>query len=364
MFLHNLHLYNFKSYNSANFSFTKGINCFVGNNGVGKTNVLDAIYYTCLTKSYFNSVDQQLIRHEQVSFKIESRFKLTNEQLQVKILLPKAQKKEVSVNDIKYDKISLHIGLLPVVMVAPDDNVLIYGGSEERRRFIDTTLSQVDRKYLEALQEYNKYLLQRNALLKQFAEQQYFDTNLLLAYDTKLAPLNTYIFNTRRKFIEILTPVFNNIYKQLSNENEKVSLAYESSLAEKEAVLMLKENIERDRIMKRTMEGIHRDDLVFNMNDEPIKKFGSQGQQKTFLLSLKLAQAFYLENELNKSPLLLLDDIFDKLDLTRSGNLLAYLHAHYKGQIFITDTQRARIEKHFGNEVDKVEIFEINNVLT
>ena len=363
MFLHSLHLYNFKCYKSATFNFTKSINCFTGENGVGKTNLLDTIYYLCLTKSYFNAVDQQLIRHEQVSFKIEGSFQEADEQLHVKCLLPKAQKKELWLNDIKYEKLSHHIGLLPIVMVAPDDQVLIYGSSEERRRFIDTTLSQIDRPYLEALQEYNKYLTQRNALLKQFAEQQTFDSNLLLAYDFKLAPLSTFIFGKRKTFIETLTPVFNTIYQQLSDGHETVSLTYDSVLNTKEAVNMLKGNIEKDRIMKRTMEGIHRDDLVFNMGDEAIKKFGSQGQQKTFLLSLKLAQAFVLEKALNKTPLLLLDDIFDKLDLQRSENLLRYLKANYKGQIFITDTQRQRIEKHFGDSISAVEIFEMDRSL-
>lgn len=360
MFLHKLHLYNFKSYAQVNFSFAKNINCFTGENGVGKTNILDAIYYLCLTKSYFNSVDQQLIRNEQPSFKISGKFMLNSEETEVKCLLPKAQKKELWLNDIKYAKLAKHIGLLPIVMVAPDDHVLIYGNSEERRRFIDTTLSQIDAAYLEALQEYNKYLTQRNALLKQFAEQQTFDSNLLLAYDVKLAPLNNYIFEKRKTFIAELVPVFNLLYNNLSSGNETVALEYDSSLHFKEGAALLKENIEKDRVMKRTSEGIHRDDLVFTMRGEAVKKFGSQGQQKTYLLSLKLAQAFVLEKALQKTPLLLLDDIFDKLDLQRSENLLQYLKANYKGQIFITDTQRTRIEKHFGNTINEIEIFEIN----
>jgi DNA replication and repair protein RecF len=245
-------------------------------------------------------------------------------------------------------------------MVAPDDQILIYGNSDERRKFIDNTLSQIDADYLEALQEYNKYLMQRNALLKQFAEQQTFDSNLLLAYDVKLAPLNNSIFEKRKNFIAELMPVFNSIYTNLSNGNETVALEYDSSLHFKEGAALLQENIEKDRAIRRTSEGIHKDDLVFTMRGGAIKKFGSQGQQKTFLLSLKMAQAFVLEKALNKSPLLLLDDIFDKLDLQRSKNLLQYLKDHYKGQIFITDTQRTRIEKHFGDHINEIEIFEIS----
>lgn len=361
MFLSSLYLYHFKSYEKQTYQFNKRIICFTGQNGVGKTNLLDAIYYLCLTKSYFNSVDQQLIKHQQVSFIVEGAFTVHNQLQKVKCLQARLQKKEFTVNEVRYEKLAQHIGLLPVVMVTPDDHILIYGGSEERRKFIDTTLSQIDRKYLEALQEYNKYLTQRNALLKQFAEQQYFDANLLLAYDIKLAPLNDFIFENRKAFIAAFTPVFNKVYAKLSSEKEQVTINYESSLHQQNGKQILLKNIDKDKIMKRTMEGIHRDDLLFEMNGEIVKKFGSQGQQKTFLFSLKLAQAFMLQDALEKKPFLLLDDIFDKLDAERSSNLLAYLYQNYEGQIFITDTQKTRLEMHFGDYINEVEIFELNN---
>jgi len=357
--LQSLRLYNFKNYRHETFHFSKSINCFTGENGAGKTNLLDAVYYLCLTKSYFNSVDQQLIRHEQVSFIIEGQFDVNSEPVQVKCLQPRERKKEFLVNEIKPERLSHHIGLLPVVMVTPDDQLLIYGGSEERRRFLDGTLSQINREYLEALQEFNKLLLQRNALLKQFAEQQKFDANLLLAYDRKLIPLNDSIYKMRKAFITELTPVFNSIYKTLSGEAETVSLAYSSDLDDCKAEQLYLRNMEKDRLLKRTTGGIQGDDLVFKIGSEPVKKFGSQGQQKTYLLSLKLAQAFLLEKNLDKTPLLLLDDVFDKLDALRSNNLLNYISSNYNGQIFITDTQRERLEHHFSGNLNSIEIFAI-----
>jgi DNA replication and repair protein RecF len=274
-------------------------------------------------------------------------------------LHPRERKKEFMVNEIKPERLSHHIGLLPVVMVTPDDQLLIYGGSEERRRFLDGTLSQIDRQYLEWLQEFNKLLLQRNALLKQFAEQQKFDANLLLAYDRKLIPLNDAIYKMRKQFIAELTPEFNSIYKTLSGEAETVSLAYSSDLDDCKAEQLYLRNMDKDRLLKRTTGGIQGDDLIFKIGNEPVKKFGSQGQQKTFLLSLKLAQALLLERNLNKAPLLLLDDVFDKLDSLRSKNLLEYISRHYNGQIFITDTQRQRIEHHFADSISRIEIFSI-----
>jgi DNA replication and repair protein RecF len=360
--LQSLHLYNFKNYTDETFHFAKAINCFTGENGAGKTNLLDAIYYLCLTKSYFNSVDQQLIRHGQPSFIVEGDFKINNEPLHVKCLQPRERKKEFSVNDIKYDKLSLHVGLLPVVMVTPDDSLLIYGGSEERRRFLDGTLSQINRTYLESLQEFNKLLVQRNALLKQFAEQQKFDANLLLAYDRKLVPLNDELYEVRKKFVAELVPVFDSIYNSLSGEKESVSLTYQSDLDDMKAEKLFLNNMEKDRLLRRTTGGIQGDDLIFRIDDEPVKKFGSQGQQKTFLLSLKLAQAFLLKKYIEKTPLLLLDDIFDKLDTMRSAQLLQYISAHYNGQIFITDTQKQRVEQQFCGMADKVQIFEIARI--
>ncbi len=359
MFLHSLHLYNFKNHSETLFRFHKNIVCFTGFNGAGKTNLLDAIYYLCITKSYFNATDQQLIRHEQVSFRLDGIFSASEENIQVKCLLPRERKKEIWANEVKYEKLSHHLGLLPVVMVSPDDHVLIYGGSEERRRFLDSTLSQMDRSYLEALQEYNRYLLQRNALLKQFAEQQKFDANLLLAYDVKMAPTGDFIFEKRKTFAEVFVPYFNTIYKEISGDSEQVAFNYRSDVSEKKMAEVLQENIDKDRLMKRTTGGIHRDDIEFMMDGEAIKKFGSQGQQKTFLLSLKLAQAHLLQTHLQKTPLLLLDDIFDKLDTHRSFQLLHYIRENYQGQIFITDTQRARIEQNFADAMNGVEVFEI-----
>jgi DNA replication and repair protein RecF len=328
--LSSIHLYNFKNYAEGNFHFKKTINCFIGENGVGKSNLLDAIYYLCLTKSYFNSIDQQLIRHDNPSFIIEGNFELPERNIYVKCLLPRDKKKEFSADDVKYNRLSEHIGILPVVIVTPDDQLLIYGGSEERRKFLDGTIAQIDKPYLESLQEFNRLLLQRNTLLKQFAEQQKFDYHLLLAYDTKLIPLNNLIYKKRKNFVEKLIPEFNSVYSTLSGNAESVNLFYSSDIEKNNAEQLFISNLEKDRFMKRTTGGIQTDDIIFKIGNEPVKKFGSQGQQKTFLLSLKLAQAHLIETHSDISPFLLLDDIFDKLDTKRSYNFLQYISKNYK----------------------------------
>lgn len=359
MYLHSLFLLDFKNHPHQTFQFNRKIVCFSGENGSGKTNLLDAIYLLCLTKSFSGLTDQQLIRHSAHSFVVEGTFSVGREQYVVKCYLARNQKKEFFLNHIKYERVSHHIGLLPAVMIGPEEQTLISGGSEVRRRFIDNTLSQLDRKYLENLQEYNRLIAHRNALLKQFAERQTIDTHLLQVYDQQLAPLSNQLYQARCHFINNLQPLLETIYKYLSADKESAGLQYQSDLHSSLPEVIFSENLSKDYVLRRTTGGIHCDDLIFTLNHVPVKKYGSQGQQKTFVLSLKLAQALLLEKHLEKPPLLLLDDLFDKLDAIRGNQLLHYLCTRYSGQIFITHTDKQKLEQAMSEWSDSVQYHEL-----
>ena len=314
MFLNTIHLTNFKNHEKQDFTFSKKVNCFIGSNGVGKTNILDAIHYICLTKSYFNPSDQQNIKFGNDFMRLDATTALVKEQYRITCRLPLGKKKDFSVNDIAYKKMSDHIGLMPVVMIAPDDNLLITGNSEERRKFIDNTISQVDRGYLDDLIVYNKYLDQRNALLKNINATGHKDNVLLENYDENLAKYGTAIYEKRKAALAELETIFSHYHQIVCLEREETAFEYDSLQNHEPLSTLLQKNITKEILLERTLSGPHRDDLVFTINKNKLKRFGSQGQQKSFLIALKLAQYHYIKRYKSFFPLLLIDDIFDKID--------------------------------------------------
>lgn len=361
MWLKNLTLLNFKNYNAADLSFSKTVNAFVGNNGAGKTNLLDAIHYLCLCKSYFNPIDSQQIKAGEELFLVQGDFDRDDKKEKISCGLKRNHKKSFKRNKKEYDKLADHIGLFPVVMISPYDINLIMDGSEERRKFIDNVISQTDSKYLDELIIYNKHLLNRNALLKQIAVTRTLDVALLQILDEQLMRSGNLIFEKRKQFLLDFIPLFNKHYHFLTSDAEQVSLTYLSQLNENSFEDLLKHSLEKDRLLERTTTGIHKDELQFEIAGMPMKKFGSQGQQKSFLIALKLAQYSYLQKYKNFKPLLLLDDIFDKLDNNRIHKLMEMVSHHDFGQIFITDANKNRVEAVFSEiEVD-IALFEVND---
>ena len=359
MWLQKLSLINFKNYSEAELNFSAAVNAFTGNNGAGKTNLLDAIHYLSLCKSYFNSIDGQQIRHNHDFFMVHGIFDRDKQDEVISCGLKRGQKKQFKRNKKEYQRLADHIGLFPLVMISPNDISIIIEGSEERRRFIDNVISQTDHAYLDELILYNRNLQNRNALLRQIAVSGKYDPELLEIYDAQLVLSGNRIFAKRRAFMDVFTEIFNQHYQYLSEGAENVELVYESPLMKADFADLIKQTLERDRILERTTVGIHKDDLVFSIGGMPLKKFGSQGQQKSFLIALKLAQYSFLQQQKGFKPLLLLDDIFDKLDENRTRKLMKMVSDKDFGQIFITDTSRKRIENIF-NEINfPVKIFDI-----
>lgn len=345
MHLTELRLTNFKNYSSDLFAFGEGLNVFYGKNGAGKTNVLDAIYYLSVTKSYFNSVDHQQILQGESYFVLEA--KLTHQDIMqsLRLVFQKGIGKSLLVNNNEVEKFSAHFGSMPVVMIAPGDISLIYEGSEERRKFMDMIISQHDRVYLSELSIYQRTLDQRNKLLKDFYENRYMNRELLDVYNEQLSSSGANVFRLRSKFIEEFRPLFLSNYEKLAGNAEKVSLVFESDLLKNYYPKLLHDSEQADIDLLRTTRGVHRDDLQFLLQQNPLKKFGSQGQQKSFIIALKLAQFQYLEQKKGLKPILLLDDIFEKLDQVRLNELFAWMAEGVFGQVFITDTQRPRLEE-------------------
>ncbi len=344
MFLENLSIVNFKNLESKSFDFDAKINCFVGNNGIGKTTVLDAIYYMSFAKSYFNPIASQNIRHGESFFMLEGLYKINDRNEKILCSMKKGQKKILKRNDKSYDKISEHIGQFPLVIISPSDRDLITEGSETRRKFIDGVISQQDKNYLHDLLSYGKTVSQRNALLKYFALNRTFDEDNLNIYNEQLINYGTRIYEKRKEFLKEFTPIFNEKYKLISGDKEDVSLTYKSQLHDFSFEELLKNSLEKDRLVQYSCAGIHKDDLNFEISTYPIKKFGSQGQQKTFLIALKLAQFDFIKKQKDLNPLLLLDDIFDKLDEHRVEHIINMVNKDGFGQIFITDTHAERTE--------------------
>ena len=359
MFIKNLKLFNFKNHSEKSFDFSPEINCFVGNNGAGKTNILDALHYLSMAKSFLGNLDAQNILHESDFFAIEAEIQGEEKNDIIKVQLPKEGKKIIKKNDKTYERIADHIGFLPSVMISPYDANLISDGSESRRKFLDAMISQTDSDYLFALIQYQKTLQQRNALLKYFAKNRTFDLDSLEIYNEPLTKFGTQIFEKRQRFVASILPTIQHFYEIISKGNEKVTVIYESNLNEQNFEEILSENLEKDRVLTYTSRGIHKDDLLFVMNENLIKKFGSQGQQKSFLIALKLAQIKRIKDITNKNPILLLDDIFDKLDDNRVSQLIELVNQQNFGQIFITDTHRERTESVVKRINEESKIFQI-----
>ncbi|RZK49658.1 MAG: DNA replication/repair protein RecF [Pedobacter sp.] len=359
MWLKNLTLLHFKNCASAELCFSEGANAFVGNNGAGKTNLLDAIHYLCLCKSYFNPIDNQQIKQGEELFLIQGDFERQAKAEKITCGLKKNQKKQFKRNKKEYAKLAQHIGLFPLVMISPYDINIIMEGSEERRRFLDNVISQTDAKYLDTLIAYNRCLLQRNALLKQANTSFHLDLNLLEILDAQLVGLGNQIYQKRKSFLTIFIELFQAYYKRISGQAESVELSYSSPLNEADFDSLLQANLSKDRHLERTSVGIHKDDLLFCIGGFPLKKFGSQGQQKSFLIALKLAQYAFLDQQNGFKPILLLDDIFDKLDESRVQELMEMVSAHDFGQIFITDTNASRIAEIFQKIGTPIRLFEV-----
>lgn len=345
MYLNRLRLLQFKNYAASELHFAPQLNALVGKNGMGKTNLLDAIYYCCMGKSYFGLRDTHLVQHDTSFFRLEADFKLVTEsKLQRLVIKVEPRKrKELELNRVRYEKLADHVGVFPVVIIAPDDTQIIREGSEERRRFLDNTLSQLDPDYLKALITYNSILKQRNALLKQY-EGRPAPASLLGIYDEQLIQPTAYIFQKRQHFVEAFHSAFQEAYQAISGGQERVSLTYRSALESASLLELLEASREKDRVLQRTTSGIHRDDLVFRLGDHPLKRLGSQGQLKSFVLALKLAQYRFLSTEKRVHPILLLDDVFDKLDPQRTQQLISYVMTEAFGQVFLSDTDEERVK--------------------
>lgn len=340
MFLKLLSLTNFKNYEQAEIEFSPKINCFVGNNGVGKTNILDAIHYLSLTKSFFNNIDSANIRHTDEFFIISGTFNRDEEDNTIFCSFQRQKQKILKRNGKDYQRLTDHIGKYPVVMMSPADSVLITEGSEERRKFLNKIISQYNPEYLDAVLKYNKALLQRNRILKDGQ----FDKDMIDIWDTQLVKYGTYIYAEREKLVEELIPVFRENYSFISKGKELVSLNYRSHLQKGGFAELLNESVEKDRVLQYTTVGIHKDDLVFEMEGYPVKSIGSQGQQKSYLVALKLSKFYYIKGKSGYSPILLLDDIFDKFDADRVEQIIRLVGNHRFGQIFITDTHQDRLQ--------------------
>ena len=352
MILKSITLTNYKSFSAKTVNLDPKINCFIGPNGVGKSNVLDAIYHLSFGKSYFNPISSQNIKHGEVFFAIKGLYRNESKEEVVIINFKKNDKKVIKRNNKKYEKFSDHIGFIPLVIISPSDRNLIAEGSDIRRKFIDSVISQSDKKYLENLINYNKILIQRNSLLKLFFKNKKFDKQTIQVYDSQLESIGEKIHIKRKIFLNDFVPVFKDKYKSISNNNEEVDIKYKTDLEFDKLSVLLQNNLEKDMFLQYTSKGIHKDDLIFNINDYSVKKFGSQGQQKSLLIALKLAQFDFLKSQNKNNPILLLDDIFDKLDKNRVKQIINLVSDDDFGQIFISDTDEERT---------KESIKEINN---
>jgi len=343
--LHSISLTQFKNYGIRSFQFNERIVGICGNNGVGKTNLLDAIHYLCFTKSYFTR-DALTIQTGHQGFRVDGELELINKKEKAVCILRETGKKEFSINEAGYEKFSEHIGRYPCVIIAPDDIQIITDGSEERRRFLDALLSQIDRAYLQHLINYTKIIAQRNSLLKSFYETGNKNLSLLDVLDVQLLKPAEYIFQKRKQFLVSFLPAVKKLYLEIAKQQEETELYYQSELNQCSFTELLHLNRQRDIAAQRTTGGIHRDDLVFNLTGQLFKNIASQGQRKSLLFALKLAEMDVLKENKSFAPFLLLDDVFEKLDEERIANLLRRVCIENNGQVFITDTNEERLSQH------------------
>lgn len=360
MWLKRISILNYKNLEQVDLAFSRKMNCIIGRNGMGKTNLMDAVYYLSFCKSATNPIDSQNIRHDQDFFVVQGFYETdAGDPEEVYCGLKRRQKKQFKRNKKEYTRLSDHIGLIPLVMVSPADSLLIAGGSEERRRFMDVVISQFDREYLDALIRYNKALLQRNTLLKAEVEP---EEELMAVWEEAMAASGEVVYRKRREFIDEFIPVFQSYYSYISQGREQVSLAYESHAAEGNLLELLAAGRQRDRIMGYSLKGVHKDDLIMQLGDFPIKREGSQGQNKTYLIALKLAQFEFLKRTgSHTTPIVLLDDIFDKLDASRVEQIVKLVAGDSFGQIFITDTNRDHLDKILKKIEGDYKLFEVDN---
>ena len=345
MYLKKLSLTNFKNYELTGLEFSPKINCFTGNNGVGKTNILDAIHYLSLTKSFFNNIDSISVRHGEDFFIINGIFVRNGEEDQIYCAFQRQKQKLLKRNNKEYQKLSDHVGRYPVVMISPADSALITEGSEDRRRFMNKIISQYNAEYLDSVLRYNKALQQRNRLLKLFKSTGKFENDALTIWDEQLIKYGSYVHRERQVLVDELIPVFQEYYSLISSGKETVRLTYRSHLSDGSFQEALVESLTKDRFLEYTTIGIHKDDLILEMDDFSVKSLGSQGQQKSYLVALKLAKFDYIKRKANFSPVLLLDDIFDKFDAERVEQIIRLVGNHRFGQIFITDTHQNRLQE-------------------
>ena len=361
MYLEELSLHQFKNNHHSEISFSPGINAFIGENGSGKTNILDAIHYLSMCKSYLNSIDKQNIAFNERFFSIGGVWKYNKKNYSVHCTYKLGAKKTVKLNKKEYEKLSDHIGKFPVVFISPYDGDLINEGSELRRKWIDGIISQVDPSYLRSLQQYQKVLNQRNALLKNMHEHRLFDLESLEVWDIQMVKLGNHIHKTRRTFLESFIPIFKRFYNDIGAATEEVKIEYRSQLSRANFGDLIKEYHQKDSVTQYSNVGIHKDDLLFTIKAHPIKKFGSQGQQKSFIISLRLAQFEWLKTMKETNPILLLDDIFDKLDHERVQKLVTLVTNEFFGQVIISDTDKDRMVKLLNTLSISSKLFETKN---
>jgi len=343
MYIKEIQLTNFNNYENVRARFHKEVNALTGKNGMGKTNMLDAVYYSCIGKSYFSSGDKYVVRKGETFFRCEGEFDGEKGKDIVEVKVTPGKKKEIILSGKKLDRLSDHIGRFPCVIIAPIDIQLMLDGSEERRKFLDNTVMQFDRSYVDAILGYNRLLKQRNATLKGFAEKHYYDQRLIDSISAGMYNPAAKIFEMRKSLISDLSPLFDHYYGLISGESESCSISYSSPLEGTTLKDLFIKNIEKDKILSRTSSGIHKDDIALKMNGEKLKNFASQGQLKSVILALKLAQYEILSKKNENKPILILDDIFDKLDRSRVEHLLSIVASDKIGQVFISDTNEDRV---------------------
>lgn len=360
MHLKSIHLINFKNYEEAEITLSSNVNCFFGRNGSGKTNILDAVHYLSLCKSYMNVLDRQNIRFNEQFFAIQGKWEKEGQEVTIHCAVKAGAKKVFKRNKKEYEKLADHIGQFPVVMISPYDRDLISEGSELRRKWMDGIISQFDRHYLDDIQKYAKILDQRNALLRNMFEQRLFDRESIEVWNEQMVSIGTRIFEKRKQFLAEFIPVFQERYNYIGLSAEDVHLEYRSQLNDQTFEELLISYERKDALTHYSNGGIHKDDLLFTIKGHPIKKFGSQGQQKSFIIALRLAQYDWLKKHLKVDPVILLDDIFDKLDQVRVKKLLELVSNHYFGQVLVTDTDEDRLKAIFQSTDFESKLFKVD----